>query len=136
MKQVDEQEHKVRELAAKLGAVAPMRKGWVGERRMKCGQPGCPCQSDPAYRHGPYQTLVTPGGGKGKTKTRYLSPEAAALAREQVAAMKEFQQTVKEVKAAAERWADQELVAVSAGEAKKKGFKRRSRKTSRRKSSG
>jgi hypothetical protein len=29
-------------------------KGTVLARRMKCGQPGCPCHTDPAKRHGPY----------------------------------------------------------------------------------
>ena len=29
-------------------------KGTILERRMKCGQPNCACQGDPAKRHGPY----------------------------------------------------------------------------------
>jgi hypothetical protein len=29
-------------------------KGTVLARRMKCGQPACPCHADPAKRHGPY----------------------------------------------------------------------------------
>ena len=29
-------------------------KGTVLARRMKCGQPGCPCHTDPNKRHGPY----------------------------------------------------------------------------------
>jgi hypothetical protein len=125
MNQIVEQERKVRELAAQLAAARPMRKGWVGARRMKCGKADCPCQQDEAARHGPYFTLTSRGAGHEKTKTQYLSPEAAALAREQVAAMKEFRQTVKELMAAAERWADQQLAQVSAGEAKKKGSQRR-----------
>ncbi len=40
-------------------------KGTVLQRRMKCGQPGCPCHADPSKRHGPYWEWTF----KAKSKT-------------------------------------------------------------------
>jgi len=42
------------ELKQELQRVDLFCKGTVLARRMKCGQPGCPCHTDPAKRHGPY----------------------------------------------------------------------------------
>ena len=72
----------VRELAAVLSQPKPMRRGSVSERTMKCGKAGCPCQEDPKARHGPYYSLTRPTAGK--THSRYLSPEQAELAQQQI----------------------------------------------------
>ena len=72
----------VRELAAVLSQPKAMRRGSVSERTMKCGKAGCPCQEDPKARHGPYYSLTRPRAGK--THSRYLSPEQAELARQQI----------------------------------------------------
>ena len=137
MKQLPERQAVSQALAAQLAAVRPMRAGWVGERWMKCGKASCACRHDPRARHGPYVTLTTPGNGK--TRTRYLSGEAAALAKEQVEAARKFRALVKEVRAAAEQWADAELAAAAAAsdEAAQKGAspppsRRRSPRKSRR----
>ena len=42
------------ELKRELQNVGYFCKGTVLERKMKCGQPGCACHTDPAKRHGPY----------------------------------------------------------------------------------
>src|SRR5664279_6099673 len=42
------------ELKRELQGLDLFCKGTVLQRRMKCGQPGCPCHTDPAKRHGPY----------------------------------------------------------------------------------
>ena len=74
----------VRKLAKELAEPAPMRRGSVSERFMKCGQKECRCQHDPQARHGPYFTLTR--SEEGKTRSRYLSAEQAALARQHVEA--------------------------------------------------
>jgi hypothetical protein len=58
---------------ARTGEVLP---GSIGERRTRCGQPGCACQSDPARRHGPYWHWTRKV--QNKTVGRYLSHVQAA----------------------------------------------------------
>ena len=52
-------------------------KGTVLKRMMKCGQPNCACQRDPAQRHGPYFEWTYKV--QGKTVNVKLSPQAAPL---------------------------------------------------------
>lgn len=68
-----------RELAqiARTGGVLP---GSIGERRTRCGQPSCACQTDPSRRHGPYWHWTRKVAGK--TVGRYLSKDEAAECRE------------------------------------------------------
>lgn len=126
----------VRDLAAGLALPRPMRRGSVSERAMKCGQRECRCQSDPEARHGPYFSLTRAEGGK--TKSRYLSAEAAALAREQIEDGRSFRERVESYWEACERWADQRLDAVGATDTqaakKKKPSARRSKARSTRRS--
>jgi hypothetical protein len=124
-------------LLKRLADPHPMRGGWVGERWMKCGKASCPCQNDPAARHGPYYTLTTPT--KGKTRTRYLSVKTASVVQEQIQAAKEFRLLVKEVLKTAEQWADaklEETQAASEDAAKKGASKSSLRRRSSRKSKG
>jgi hypothetical protein len=74
---------------------------------MKCGKASCPCQQDPKARHGPYYSLTRPMAGK--TQSRYLSPEQAELAREQIAQGHTFRKQVEQYREACERWADAQL---------------------------
>ena len=83
----------VRKLAKELAEPTPMRCGSVSERFMKCGQKECRCQHDPQARHGPYFTLTR--SEEGKTRSRYLSAEQAALARQHVEAGHEFRKQVE-----------------------------------------
>ena len=99
---------------------------------MKCGQKGCRCQQDPGARHGPYYSLTRAEGGK--TRSRYLTAEQAALARQQIEAGQGFRRQVESVWQVCEEWADAQLDAAQAAsqEAVKKGG---SKKPSTRKSS-
>ena len=121
----------VRKLATKLAESRPMRRGSVSERYMKCGQEECRCQHDPQARHGPYFSLTRAKGGK--TRSRYLSAEQAALARQQVEAGQEFRKQVETYWQACEQWADAQLedsAAASQEAAKKGASKRRSKSRS------
>jgi hypothetical protein len=115
----------VRELAGSLAAPVPMRRGSVSERLMKCGRAECRCQNDPSARHGPYYSLTRME--EGKTRSRYLSPEQAALARQQVEAGQEFRRRVEAYWEACEQWADTQLESpeAAAREAAKKGAAQR-----------
>lgn len=126
----------VGELAAELGEPKPMRRGSVSERWMKCGQKECRCQDDPQARHGPYYTLTR--SQAGKTRSRYLSAEQAAVARRQVEAGHQFRQHTEAYWQACERWADAQLEpeqAASPEAAKKGASKRASKRGSKRRSS-
>ena len=122
---------------ARLAEPRPMRRGSIGERYMKCCRPGCGCATDPDARHGPYRSLTC--AVDGKTKSRYLSPEQAVIARQQIDSGRQFQREVDDYWEVCVRLADQELdgsgtSAAPTGAAEKRGSKRASGKRSRRKS--
>ena len=127
----------VRQLAAQIAEPTPMRRGSLSERYVKCSKPGCPCAEQPRARHGPYYSLTR--AVAGRTQSRFLSAEQAALVRRQVAAGRQFRQQVEAYWEACERWADAQLDApeVAAQEAAEKGgsgrpSRRRSSRRSRR----
>jgi hypothetical protein len=124
----------VRELAANLSKPKPMRRGSISERTMKCGKASCPCQQDPTARHGPYYSLTRPLAGK--TQSRYLSPQQAQRAREQIEQGHKFREQVEQYREACERWADTQLESSQAATeaAEKGGSKRTSKRKSFRKS--
>ena len=122
-------------LAARLADPKPMRRGSVSERYMKCGQSECRCQEDLQARHGPYYSLTRVQGGK--TRSRYLTSEQAALARRQVEIGQRFRKQVETYWQACEQWADAQLEtpeAASQEAAEKGGSKRPSRPKSSRRS--
>jgi hypothetical protein len=94
----------VQDLAAALARPTPMRRGSVAERAMKCGHKQCRCHQDPRARHGPYYSLTRMEGGK--TRSRYLSAEQAALARQQIEAGQAFRDHLEAYWRACEQWAD------------------------------
>jgi hypothetical protein len=65
------------ELRQELQKLEYFCKGTVLARRMKCGQPGCACHSDPAKRHGPYWEWTFKS--QAKTVNVRLSPAAGPL---------------------------------------------------------
>jgi hypothetical protein len=83
---------RVRQLVTALAQPRPMRRGSVSERSIKCGKAGCACSKDPEARHGPYYSLTQ--AVAGKTHSRFLTAEQAAVAQQQVAAGREFRQQV------------------------------------------
>ena len=112
-------------LAARLADPRPMRRGSVSERYMKCGQRDCRCQEDLDARHGPYYSLTRAEGGK--TRSRYLTREQAAVARRQAETGQQFRTHLVAYWHACEQWADAQLDAPEAAspEAAKKGASRR-----------
>lgn len=126
---------RVRQLASELAQPQPMRRGSVSERAVKCGKAGCACAEDPKARHGPYHSLTQAVGGK--TRSRFLTAEQAAVARQQVAAGREFRERVNAYWEACEHWAGAQLEltrAASSQEAEKGGSAGTFKKTSSRKS--
>ena len=112
-----------------------MRHGSVSERFVKCSKSNCACQSDPQKRHGPYLSLTS--AQNGKTKSRYLNPGQAEVARRQIESGRQFNRQVDAYWKLCEKWADEELDAgpAASGEAAKKGGSAQaSRRRSRRKS--
>lgn len=121
---IDDLPPDVRAAAAVVAHPQPMRRGSLGERFMKCGKPACTCHSDPNERHGPYFVLTR--GVNHTTRSRFLTPAQAQLARTQVARGAGFREQLEQYWQACERWADTELEAAAAeGEAAKKGASRR-----------
>ncbi len=119
---------RVAQLSSALSQPKPMRRGTINERRMKCGQPHCPCQHDPKARHGPYYTVTQ--AVRGKTRTRYVSEEQLPTIRRQIQAGREFRQQVEAYREACEQWADEELghsSGLSVEGAEKKGSRRASK---------
>ena len=95
----------VRDLA--LATPAPMRRGSVSKRSMKCGHKQCRCHQDAQARHGPYYSLTRMEGGK--TRSRYLNAQQAALAEQQIEAGQAFRRRVEDYWEACEQWADAQL---------------------------
>ena len=116
-------------VAELLTHLKPMRRGGFSERFVKCSKKECRCAIDDDARHGPYPSITSIR--KGKTTSRWLKPEQASLAQDQVAAARKFREHVESFWEATERWADAELDAAGApkGETPKKGgSKRKSRR--------
>ena len=67
-----------------------MRRGSVSERSIKCGKLGCACNKDPKARHGPYYSLTQ--AVAGKTRSRFLTAEQAAVAQQQIASGCKFRE--------------------------------------------
>jgi hypothetical protein len=126
---------RVRQLADQLAHAQPMRRGSLSDRTIRCGKSGCACADNPKARHGPYHSLTQAVGGK--TRSRFLTEEQAAVARQQIATGREFRGNVDAYWEACEQWADAQLEPTPAtppGEAEKKGSKRSLKPTSPRKS--
>lgn len=128
---------RLHQLAAELARPKPMRRGSLSERTIKCSKPGCACAHDPKARHGPYFSLTRSVGGK--TRSRFLTREQAALARQQIETGHEFRSQVEAYWEDCEVWADRALedaVTAPAQGAEKKGFPPTSKTKSSKKSKG
>jgi hypothetical protein len=126
---------RLRQLASELAQPKPMRRGSLSERTIKCGKAGCPCAEDPKARHGPYFSLTR--AVQGKTHSRFLSPEQAAIARQQIEAGHEFRIKLETFWEGCEAWANSVLkdsATASTREAEKGGSRRTSPRKSPRKS--
>jgi Family of unknown function (DUF6788) len=126
---------RLRQLAAELAEPQPMRRGSLSQRTVKCSKPGCPCAQDPKARHGPYYSLTR--AVRGKTHSRFLSPEQATVARQQIEAGHAFRTKLEAYWQGCEDWADRQLEGsptASAEEAEKGGSQPTSKTKSSRKS--
>ncbi len=97
----------VREIASRLAAPKPMRRGSLSVRYVKCGKPGCPCAVDPEARHGPYTSVVRTVGGQ--TQSRRVPSEQTEVLRQQIVTGQHFRKEVEAYWEACEQWADSEL---------------------------
>ena len=96
------------QLAAQVGAPAPMRRGSLSERYVKCSKPGCACADGTEARHGPYYSLTRRGRPHAvPVPVRRAGPRV----RRQIEAGRQFRQQVDAYWEACERWADAELEA-------------------------
>src|ERR1017187_4856007 len=98
---------RVRQLVTELAQPQPMRRGSLSPRTIKCGKAGCACAHDPKARHGPYFSLTQ--AVEGKTRSRFLSAERAAVAQQQIATGRQFREHVDTYWEVCEEWADAEL---------------------------
>jgi Family of unknown function (DUF6788) len=80
---------------AKLADVGFTCEGSLIERYTTCNNPNCRC-ADPEHRHGPYWQLSWKQAGK--TISRLLSAEDAALYREWIANRRRLDQTLEEMR--------------------------------------
>ena len=71
-----------RELA-QIARTADVLPGSVSERRMRCGQAGCACRTDPSRRHGPYWHWTRKVANK--TVGKWLGKEQAVECRSWIA---------------------------------------------------
>ncbi len=118
-------------LASELAKPMPMRRGSISKRYVKCNKPGCACGERPDARHGPYYSISRVV--KGRTRSRWLDAEQAALVRQQVEAAQRFRKKIDAYWEACEQWADAQLAEsgeVSPEEIKKGALKKPSMRRS------
>jgi hypothetical protein len=121
---------RARELSEKIGQARPMRRGSLSERYVKCSKPGCPCSERAESRHGPYFSWTRKIDGR--THSRFLTPEQAAVVQRQIDAGHAFRADIEALWEVCEQWADRELdgEANAVESAEKKGSRRSSMRRS------
>ena len=82
-------------LKARLRQVGFICEGSLVERWMQCGKPNCACAHDPDSQHGPYFQLSWKE--KGKTVSRRLPAEHAALYRQWIANRQQLQSLIEDM---------------------------------------
>jgi len=80
---------------ARLSEVGFICEGSLAELYTSCGNPNCRC-ADPKHRHGPYWQLTWKE--QGKTVTRRLSPEDAAIYQEWIANRRQLDALLEEMR--------------------------------------
>jgi Family of unknown function (DUF6788) len=118
---------RARQLSDRIAQAGPMRRGSLSERYVKCSKPGCPCGERREARHGPYFSWTRKIDGR--THSKFLTPEQAAIVRRQIEAGHAFRDDIEALWRACEQWADSELGDPKVGEegAEKRGSKRSSK---------
>ena len=82
-------------LKARLREIGFICQGSLVERWMQCGKPNCACARDPASQHGPYFQLSWKE--KGKTVSRRLPAQHAALYRQWIANRQRLQSIIEDM---------------------------------------
>lgn len=103
---------RIAELAGQLADVGFMSQGSVVLRHTYCANPGCHCHADPPVRHGPYWQWTRAKGGR--TITRRITAEQAALYQEWIANRRRALAIITEIEDLSER-AGQVLLQGSGG---------------------
>lgn len=119
---------RARQLSDRIAQAVPMRRGSLSERYVKCSKPGCPCGERPEARHGPYFSWTRKIDGR--THSKFLTPEQAAIVRRQIAAGHAFRDDIEALWTVCEHWADSELGGLAIADeqgAEKRGSKRTSK---------
>jgi len=88
-------EDQLQALAGELAGLRFMSQGSVVRRYTRCGRPGCRCQGDPPAPHGPYWQWSAAVGGK--TVSRRITDEQAALYQEWIANRRRALQIIAEM---------------------------------------
>jgi hypothetical protein len=90
-----------RELADRVAQIGFFTAGSLLQRRTVCGTPSCPCHTDATCRHGPYWQYTRKVNGR--TVTRRLSPAAAEMYQQQIAASKQLRSLLEQMEELSER---------------------------------
>jgi hypothetical protein len=93
--QLAHHEERLRALAGELAGVGFMTRGSVVCRHTRCGKATCACHGDPPILHGPYWQFSRAVGGR--TVTRWVSEEQAALYTEWIANRRRALQILAEI---------------------------------------
>ncbi|CAN5904132.1 hypothetical protein BH23ACT2_BH23ACT2_31570 [soil metagenome] len=88
-------ERKYRALASDLAEIGFISPGSLVLRETTCGKPGCRCGGDPPRRHGPYYQWSR--AVAGKTVSRRLSEDEAALYRDWITNRRRLEQITTEM---------------------------------------
>lgn len=98
-KQLANYERRYRELAAQVAEIGFVMGGSLTQRRTRCGTSTCRCHADPPQLHGPYWQWTTKVAGK--TVTRRLSDDEAALYQEWIANNRQLRDLSRQMRALA-----------------------------------
>jgi len=82
-------------IKARVSEVGFICEGSLAQLYTSCGNPNCRC-ADPEHRHGPYWQLTWKE--HGKTVTRRLTPEDAALYQEWIANRRQLEAALEEMR--------------------------------------
>lgn len=100
-------ERRYRQLAEKVADIGFISSGTVTRRYTRCSTPSCRCHGDPPQRHGPYYQWTTKINGK--THTRRLTKDEAALYNEWIANDRTLRNLIKQMRDVAAKAADLKL---------------------------
>jgi len=100
-------ERRYRQLAQQIADIGFISSGTVTRRYTRCGTPSCRCHANPPQRHGPYYQWTTKIDGK--THTRRLTQNEAALYQEWIANNRQLHKTIQQMRHIAAKAAELEI---------------------------